>query len=132
MKLENSDLREENDQLTERINDLSYILTDLQDKAECAEEEKAGLITTIRLLYKDLGGNQPEHAHYHSLESTQPLNQPLGDQADGDKVLNPEQLRTVYPETPTRIVSRYLMLKKLAMTIVIQLARIQPIIWAKQ
>ena len=102
LKLENSDLRKENDQLTERINNLSYILADLQDKAKCAEEEKASLVTTIRLLYKDLGGNQPAHAHYHFVETTQPLNQPLVDQTDGDKALNPEQLRSVYPEIPTQ------------------------------
>ena len=65
LKLENSDLRKENDRWTERISNLSFILADLQDKAKCAEEEKASLITTIRLLYKDLGGNQPAHAYYH-------------------------------------------------------------------
>ena len=102
LKLENSDLKEENDRLTERINNLSFILADLQGKAKCAEEEKASLITTIRLLYKDLGSNQPAHAHYHSVETTQPSNQPLLDQTEGDKVLNPQQLRNEYPETPTQ------------------------------
>ena len=80
LKLENSDLRKENDRLTERKNNLSFILADLQNKAKCAEEEKASLITTIRLLYKDLGGNQPAHTDYHSVETTQTSNQPLVDQ----------------------------------------------------
>ena len=102
LKLENSDLKEENDRLTERINNLSFILADLQGKAKCAEEEKASLITTIRLLYKDLGGNQPVHAHYHSVETTQPSNQPLLDQTDGDKVLSPQQKRSEYSVTPTQ------------------------------
>ena len=79
LKLENSDLRKENDRLTEQKNNLSFILADLQNKAKCAEEEKASLITTIRLLYKDLGGNQPAHTD-HSVETTQTSNQPLVDQ----------------------------------------------------
>ena len=60
LKLENSDLRKENDRLTERISNLSFILADLQDKAKCAvsatsrEIDCKPRITTIRLLYKDL------------------------------------------------------------------------------
>ena len=77
LKSENSDLRKENDRLTERINNLTFILADLQDKAICAEEEKALLVTTIRLLYKDVGGNQTAHVHDHSVKTTKPLNQPL-------------------------------------------------------
>ena len=102
LKLENCDLRNENDRLTERINNLSFTLADLQDKEKCAEEDKASLITTIRLLYKDLGGNQPAHAYYHSVETTQPINQPLIDQTDGDKILNPQQIRSEHPEIPTQ------------------------------
>ena len=86
----------------ERINNLSFILADLQDKEKRAEEEKASLITTIRLLYKDLGGNQPAHAHYHSVEVIQASNQPLFDQTDGDKVLNSQQLKPEYPEILTQ------------------------------
>ena len=73
---------------------------DLQNKAKCTEEGKASLITIIRLLYKDLGGNQPAHAY--SIEATQPLNQPLVDQTDGDKILYTQQLRSQYPEIPTQ------------------------------
>ena len=36
--------------LEKKINNLSYILTDLQGKVKHAEEEKASLITVIRLL----------------------------------------------------------------------------------
>ena len=101
-KLKNSDLRKESDRLTGRINNLSFILADLQDKAKCAEEKKLVFIMTIRLSYKDLGSNQPAHPHYHSVETTQPPNQPLVDQKDGEKVLNPQQLRSEYLESPTQ------------------------------
>ena len=53
------ELKKENGSLTERINNLSYILADLQDKAKNAQEEKASLITSIRLLYKDVQVNHP-------------------------------------------------------------------------
>ena len=36
--------------MEERINNLSYILADLQGKVKHAEEEKASLFTVIRLL----------------------------------------------------------------------------------
>ena len=49
-----------------------------------------------------MGGNQPVHAHYHSVETTQPSNQPLLDQTDGDKVLSPQQKRSEYSVTPTQ------------------------------
>ena len=49
---ENSRLKNENEKITERVNNLSSVLADLQDKAVRAEEEKASPITSIRLLYR--------------------------------------------------------------------------------
>ena len=43
-------LKVENSALEERINNLSYILANLQGRVKHAEEEKASLITVIRLL----------------------------------------------------------------------------------
>ena len=59
LRKENLELKKENGSLTERINNLSYILADLQDKVKNAQEEKASLITSIRLLYKDVEVNHP-------------------------------------------------------------------------
>ena len=50
LKKENHELKVENSALEERINNVSYILDDLQGKVKHAEEEKASLITVIRLL----------------------------------------------------------------------------------
>ena len=50
LEKENHELKVENSALEERINNLSYILADLQGKVKHAEEEKASLITVIRLL----------------------------------------------------------------------------------
>ena len=47
---ENHELKVENSALEERIDNLSYILADLQGKVKHTEEEKASLITAIRLL----------------------------------------------------------------------------------
>ena len=57
--LENAMLKNENEQITERVNNLNLVLADLQNKASSAEEEKYSLITSIRLLYKDLESTQP-------------------------------------------------------------------------
>ena len=46
LRQENLELKKENGSLTERINNLSYILADLQDKAKNAQEEIASLITS--------------------------------------------------------------------------------------
>jgi predicted nucleic acid-binding Zn-ribbon protein len=59
LKNENAMLKNENEQITERVNNLNLVLADLQNKASSAEEEKASLITSIRLLYKDLESTQP-------------------------------------------------------------------------
>ena len=50
LEKENHELKVENSALEERINNLTYILADLQGKVKHAEEEKASLITVIRLL----------------------------------------------------------------------------------
>ena len=49
LKNENAMLKNENEQITERVNNFNLVLADLQNKASSAEEEKASLITSIRL-----------------------------------------------------------------------------------
>ena len=50
LKNENLCLKSENKDLTERTNNLSYILADLQGKVKNAELERDSLITAARLL----------------------------------------------------------------------------------
>ena len=66
---ENSDLKHENEKLKERIENLSYILADLNGKAKNAEDEKNSLITAMRILFDDNKGtamtvNNDNHANY--------------------------------------------------------------------
>ena len=61
LRKENSELKKENSCLRERINNLSYVLADLQDKVKYAEEEKSSLVTTIRLLHNDAKINHPSN-----------------------------------------------------------------------
>ena len=52
--------------MTKRINYLYYVLADIQDKAKNADEDKASLITSTRLLvymYKDVE-HQPLNDNY--------------------------------------------------------------------
>ena len=79
LRKENLDLKSENSCLKERINNLSYALVDLQDKAKHGEE-KNSLITTIRLLHNDAIINHPsnnisENVIQPSSEIIQPLNE---------------------------------------------------------
>ena len=53
LRKENLELKKLNGEFSERINNLSYILADLQDKAKSEEDEKASLITAIKLLYNE-------------------------------------------------------------------------------
>ena len=50
---ENQLLKDKNKSLNERLNNLGFILADLNSKVKLIEEEKASLITTIRLLQQD-------------------------------------------------------------------------------
>jgi phage terminase Nu1 subunit (DNA packaging protein) len=94
LRNENLELKKENGRLTEQINNLSCTLTDLQDKAKQAEEEKASLITAIWLLNKELGVNQP----LNSSESTgEKIN---SDEADDCQRC--QQLSRAYPDIPTQ------------------------------
>ncbi|CAB4042109.1 Hypothetical predicted protein, partial [Paramuricea clavata] len=60
LRKENLQLKKLNDEFSKRINNLSCILADLQDKAKSAEDEKASLITAIKLLYKENERNQEQ------------------------------------------------------------------------
>ena len=53
-----TNLKNENNELQERINNLSYILADLQGKAKNAEQEKESLIIAMQLLVED-SNNKP-------------------------------------------------------------------------
>ena len=53
---ENKHLKNENNDLTERINNLSYILADLQQKTKNAEQERDSVITAMRLLIAETNG----------------------------------------------------------------------------
>ena len=53
---ENKHLKNENNDLTERINNLSYILADLQQKTKNAEQERDSVITSMRLLIAETNG----------------------------------------------------------------------------
>lgn len=50
----NANLKNENSDLQEKINNLSYILADLQGKVKNAEQEKESLTSAMRLLVEDL------------------------------------------------------------------------------
>ena len=54
LRQENSQLREENVALNERLNNLGSVLSDLNTKLKTSEEEKASLLTAIRLLQTDI------------------------------------------------------------------------------
>ena len=54
LRRENAKLREENIALNERINNLGFILADLNTKLKISEEEKASLLTSIRLIQLDI------------------------------------------------------------------------------
>ena len=78
LRKEYLELKKENSCLKERINNLSYVLADLQDKAKHAEEEKNSLVTTIRLLHNDAKINHPSNnisENVMSNEIIQPLNE---------------------------------------------------------
>ncbi len=47
-------IKDENNALTERVNNLAYILSDLNNKAKIAEDEKASLICALRILQDDV------------------------------------------------------------------------------
>ena len=55
----------ENAEKTERMNNLAYILSDLNTKIKILEDEKASLVTAISLLNDDY--RQKEHAYDQSL-----------------------------------------------------------------
>jgi lysophospholipase L1-like esterase len=54
LREENYTLKQNNKNLNERIDNLAYILADLNGKIKTADEEKASLLTAIRLLQSDI------------------------------------------------------------------------------
>ena len=70
---ENSNLKSANENLTERANNLSYILADLQGKTKNAEDERDSLITAMRLLVAESNAIVKENEqlnHKHIIEQS--------------------------------------------------------------
>ncbi len=87
----NANLKNENSDLEVRINNLTYILADLQGKAKSDEQEKESLITAMRLLVED-SNNEPNATikNYTDEMSKQSETQDSADCAGQTKeVLNP-------------------------------------------
>jgi lysophospholipase L1-like esterase len=87
----NANLKNENSDLEVRINNLTYILADLQGKVKSAEQEKESLITAMRLLVED-SNNEPNATikNYTDETSKQSETQDSADCAGQTKeVLNP-------------------------------------------
>lgn len=99
LRKENMELKSDNECLTERVNNLSFILADLQGKAKFAEEEKASLITTIRLLNNDLGVSQPSNDDY-PVKVNQPSDRPVGNQSNADIAEDCQQPRRECQSVP--------------------------------
>ena len=88
LRKENARLKNENEKVTERVNNLSFVLADLQDKAARANEGKASLMTSIRLLFKDLESTQPINIIHPEtgLDKQQPVLERFSD--TNDKISN--------------------------------------------
>ena len=76
LRKENARLKNEKEKITERVNNLSFVLADLPDKAARANEEKASPMTNIRLLFKDLESTQPINVIPLKLYMTNNLERP--------------------------------------------------------
>ena len=57
---QNSALKSENEFLRERIEVMTYTLSDLNNKIKAAEQEKESLLTAIRLIYEDAKAKLPD------------------------------------------------------------------------
>jgi hypothetical protein len=62
---------------------------------KAAEEEKASLITSIRLLYTDLKVSQPTNDNYAE-ETNQPSHQPMEKQVNPNDTDNCQQAKVMY------------------------------------
>ncbi len=89
----NARLKDENEKITERVNNLSFVLADLQDKAARANEEKASLVTSIRLLFKDLESTQPINVNH--LETPHDQQQAVLECSSDTKDTNSEHVVTI-------------------------------------
>ena len=101
----NANLKNENSDLEARINNLTYILADLQGKAKSAEQEKESLITAMRLLVED-SNNEPNATikNYTDETSKQSETQNSADCAgQTEEVLNPNiQVSNIFPTLTSR------------------------------
>ncbi|CAB3983169.1 Hypothetical predicted protein [Paramuricea clavata] len=93
LRKENARLKDENEKITERVNNLSFVLADLQDKAARANEEKASLMTSIRLFFKDLESTQPINVNH--LETPHDQQQSVLECSSDTKDTNSEHVVTI-------------------------------------
>ena len=93
LRKENARLKDENEKITERVNNLSFVLADLQDKAARANEEKDSLMTSIRLLFKDLESTQPINVNH--LETPHDQQQAVLECSSDTKDTNSEHVVTI-------------------------------------
>ena len=107
LRKENARLKNENEKITERVNNLSFVLADLQDKAARANKEKASLMTSIRLLFKDLESTQPINVNRPEIVH----DQQLGTFSDANDT-NIDRLINI----PTKTVFHNCLLKKRILT----------------
>ena len=97
IRLENANLKEENAKCSERMNNLAYIVSDLNTKIKVLEEEKASLITAVRLINEDQN-NQFSQLNQHTKDHNNkpPITtakDPVNDETTKEKT-NPNQHNT--------------------------------------
>ena len=97
IRLENANLKEENAKCSERMNNLAYIVSDLNTKIKVLEEEKASLITAVRLINEDQSNQFSElNQHTKDHNNKPPITtakDPVNDETTKEKT-NPNEHNT--------------------------------------
>ena len=58
----NSRLKQENDELRDRLNTMAYALSDLNKKVEDTENEKLSLVTALKVLQEEQMRDSNDHS----------------------------------------------------------------------
>ena len=58
----NSKLRQENDELRDRLNSMALALSDLNRKVEDTENERLSLVTTLKILHEEQANDLKDHS----------------------------------------------------------------------
>ena len=97
IRLENANLKEENAKCSERMNNVAYIVSDLNTKIKVLEEEKASLITAVRLINEDQSNQFSElNQHTKDHNNKPPITtakDPVNDETTKEKT-NPNEHNT--------------------------------------